>query len=148
MSTLSSIGSNLSNKSSSKDNIPMSLLGLPIVDYGALPSKYKDIYIYSVWELLQWCAVVPPFKAPRTKATHLYQTKVVSSNPSYSEVYLIQHYVIKIVWFSLGTMISSTNKTDCHHITELLLKVALITISLTLTLFIRPDLRFFERVKC
>ena len=97
MSTLSSIGSNLSNKSSSKDNIPMSLLGLPIVDYGALPSKYKDIYIYSVWELLQWCAVVPPFKAPRTKATHLYQTKVVSSNPSYSEVYLIQHYVIKIV---------------------------------------------------
>ena len=52
MSTLSSIGSNLSNKSSSKDNIPMSLLGLPIVDYGALPSKYINIYIYSVWELL------------------------------------------------------------------------------------------------
>ena len=45
----------------------MSLLGLPIVDYGALPSKYKDIYIYSVWELLQWCAVVPPFKAPPYK---------------------------------------------------------------------------------
>lgn len=39
MSTLSSIGSNLSNKSASKDNIPMSLLGLPIVDYNALPSK-------------------------------------------------------------------------------------------------------------
>ncbi|XP_063428403.1 diacylglycerol kinase delta-like isoform X2 [Mytilus trossulus] len=43
MSTLSSIGSNMSNKSSSKDNIPMSLLGLPIVDYGALPSLSSSI---------------------------------------------------------------------------------------------------------
>jgi hypothetical protein len=29
-------------------------------------------------------------------------------------------------WFSLGTSVSSTNKTDCHDITEILLKVALI----------------------
>jgi len=28
-------------------------------------------------------------------------------------------------WFSLGTLVSSTNKTDCHDITEILLKVAL-----------------------
>jgi hypothetical protein len=28
-------------------------------------------------------------------------------------------------WFSLGTAVSSTNKTDCHDITEILLKVAL-----------------------
>jgi hypothetical protein len=28
-------------------------------------------------------------------------------------------------WFSLGTPVSSTNKTDCHDITEILLKVAL-----------------------
>jgi hypothetical protein len=27
-----------------------------------------------------------------------------------------------------GTLVSSTNKTDCHDITEILLKVALITI--------------------
>jgi len=33
-------------------------------------------------------------------------------------------------WFSLGTLISSTNKTDCHDITEILLKVALNTIAL------------------
>jgi hypothetical protein len=25
-------------------------------------------------------------------------------------------------WFSLGTSVSSTNKTDCHEITEILLK--------------------------
>jgi hypothetical protein len=32
-------------------------------------------------------------------------------------------------WFSLGTPVSSTNKTDCHDITEILLKVALNNIS-------------------
>ncbi len=35
-------------------------------------------------------------------------------------------------WFSPGTQISSTNKTNCHDITEILLKVALNTITLTL----------------
>ena len=33
-------------------------------------------------------------------------------------------------WFSPGTLVSSTNKTDCHDITEILLKVALNTINL------------------
>ena len=57
-------------------------------------------------------------------------TKVVSLNPVHGKVYLIQHYVIKyvsdlrqvgdflrVLWFS-------TNKTDRHDITEILLKVA------------------------
>ena len=34
-------------------------------------------------------------------------------------------------WLSTGTPVSSTNKTDCHDITEILLKVALNTITLT-----------------
>jgi hypothetical protein len=34
-------------------------------------------------------------------------------------------------WFSQGTPVSSTNKTDCHDITEILLKVTLITIKPT-----------------
>ena len=34
-------------------------------------------------------------------------------------------------WFSPGTPVSSTNKTDRHNITEILLKVALITIKQT-----------------
>jgi hypothetical protein len=34
-------------------------------------------------------------------------------------------------WFSLGTPISSTNKTDRRDITEILLKVALNTIKQT-----------------
>ena len=51
---------------------------------------------------------------------------------------MIQHYVIKFVshlrqvsGFSLGTPVSSTNKTGCHEITVILLKVALNTITLT-----------------
>ena len=46
------------------------------------------------------------------------------------EVYLIQHYVIKCQWFSC-TLVSSTNKTDHHDITKILLKVALNTKTLT-----------------
>jgi hypothetical protein len=49
-------------------------------------------------------------------------------------MYSIQQYVIKFVsdlrqvgGFSPGTPVSSTNKTDCHDITEILLKVALNT---------------------
>jgi hypothetical protein len=35
-------------------------------------------------------------------------------------------------WFSLGTLVSSTNKTDRHDITKILLKVTLNTTILTL----------------
>jgi hypothetical protein len=41
-------------------------------------------------------------------------------------------------WFSPDTPVSSTNKTDCHDIAEILLKVVLNTITFTLTLKI-PD---------
>jgi hypothetical protein len=36
-------------------------------------------------------------------------------------------------WLSPGTLVSSTNKTDHHDISEILLKVALITITRTLS---------------
>ena len=54
------------------------------------------------------------------------------------EVYAIQHYTMKFCqwlvagqWFSPGTPVSSTNETDRHNITEILLKVALNTITIT-----------------
>jgi hypothetical protein len=34
-------------------------------------------------------------------------------------------------WFSPGSPVSSINKTDCHNITEIVLKVALNTIKQT-----------------
>ena len=59
----------------------------------------------------------------------------VSSNPADDEAYSIPHYVIKFVrdlrqdggvhW--VLRLVSSTNKTNFHEITELRLKVALNT---------------------
>ena len=51
-------------------------------------------------------------------------TDVVSSNLDQGEVY-------NIMYFSLDPPVSSTNKTDRHDITEILLKVALSTIKQT-----------------
>jgi len=53
-------------------------------------------------------------------------TKVVSSNSAHGEVHLMQHCVIRF------SPVSSTNKTDLHNIAEILLKVQLNTITLTL----------------
>jgi len=66
----------------------------------------------------------------------------VSSNPDDGKVYSIHHYVIKFVsdlrqvgGFFPGTPVSSTKKTDRHDITEILLKVALNTITLPLNYY-------------
>ena len=79
-----------------------------------------------------------------TCSTVSITTKVVSSNSVHGEVYSIQHYVIMFViefatdrWFSMvsmGSPVSAINKTDRHDITEILLKVALITINHNLIL--------------
>jgi len=56
-------------------------------------------------------------------------TKVVSLNSAHGKVC---QWLAAGGWFSSGTPVSSTNKTDHHDITEILLKVALKTITLTL----------------
>ena len=42
--------------------------------------------------------------------------------------------LVAFQWFSMCTPVSSTNKTDRHDITEILLKVTLNTVNLTQTL--------------
>ena len=68
-------------------------------------------------------------------------TNVVSLNPAHDEVYSIQQYEIKLVsdlrLFLLGTPVSSTNKTDRHDITKIVLKVALNTVCLTPSILVR-----------
>ena len=61
------------------------------------------------------------------------------SDSVHGEVYSILHlcdkacqYLAAGLWFSPGTLVSATKKTDRHDITELLLKVALNTINLNL----------------
>ena len=45
--------------------------------------------------------------------------------------YKVCQWLVPGRWFSSGTLVSSTNKTDRHKITEILLKVALNTINQT-----------------
>ena len=64
---------------------------------------------------------------------------VVSSNPAQARCtwYNIMCLSLSVAgqWFSQGIQVSSTNKTDCHDITEILLKVALNTINQTKHIF-------------
>ena len=62
-----------------------------------------------------------------------------SSNPVHGEVYTIQTFVIKFTrdlrqasGFLMRSPVSSTNKTDRHDLTEILLKVGSNTLALTL----------------
>jgi hypothetical protein len=52
-------------------------------------------------------------------------------------MYSVQHYVIKFVSGLRQVGGFSTNETDCHDITEILLKVALKTVSLAY-MFLHP----------
>ena len=61
----------------------------------------------------------------------LITTKLVNSNSVHGELYSIQYYVIKfgsdlrrsVVFTRYSTPVTSTNKTDNHDITEILLKL-------------------------
>jgi len=53
-------------------------------------------------------------------------------------VYLDYLFSLPGLWLSADTLVSSTNKTDRHDITEILLKLALNTI--TLTFLILPSI--------
>jgi hypothetical protein len=67
-------------------------------------------------------------------------TNVVSSNPVDGDVYSKQYFVIKFVsdlWQVGGFLrilrFTSTNKTDCHELAEIVLKVALNTMTIILS---------------
>ena len=105
-----------------------------ISDYGKKKKQTKIHWIQSmhcaVMIMIVWLSdlqlELPVQSVPIT-------TKVVGSNPAHGRVYTIQHYVINFVsdvWQACGflcpcTLVSSTNKTDCHNMTEILSKMAL-----------------------
>ena len=73
--------------------------------------------------------------------SHLYcHCKMIYNNYNnfYKTIFginLCSHAFISVLfnWFSPGTPVSSTNKTECNDITEILLRVALIAITLSLS---------------
>ena len=96
---------------------------------GMFDTSHGVVLVVIVWWLV---LQLPMLSMPIT-------TKVVCLNPAHGEVYSMQHYVIKFFqclavdrWFSPGKPVSSSNKTYHHDITEILLKVALNTITLTI----------------
>jgi hypothetical protein len=73
-----------------------------------------------------------------THAISAYHHKRYEFESQSGEVYSIQHLCDKVCqslvadqWFSLCTLVSFTNKTDSYDISEILLKVALNTITIT-----------------
>ena len=94
-------------------------------------SLYKHTYGSYITIWLSWAVVIviawqldlqlPMLSVPITTAG-------VSSNLVRGKVHSIQHYVTGR-WFSPGTTDSSTNKTDRHDVTDLLLKVGFNTIN-------------------
>jgi hypothetical protein len=61
-----------------------------------------------------------------------FTTKVESLNPDNAGVYSIRHYICQgLAAGQLFFPVSSSNKTGCHNINEILLKVVFYTITLT-----------------
>ena len=100
-----------------------------LLDYWTVLTVWYFLFFYWIAELFwQWYFF---------QLFILFTTIVVSLNPAHGEVYWTQHYLIKFVkWLATGlwlSPVSSTSKNNCHNITEILLKVALNTRTLTLT---------------
>ena len=72
-------------------------------------------------------------RATRHSGITVHLRKATTLNKWSLWKYIVWHAAGR--WFSLGIPVSSTNITDHHNITEILLKVALNTIILTLSLF-------------
>jgi hypothetical protein len=88
---------------------------------GSLSRRHYDLLIYA-W-LISWGQMLEQV---------VYDIKGVLDTTLYDKVC---QWVAAGRWFSPGTTVSSTNKTDCPDIAEILLKVALNTITLTLISF-------------
>jgi hypothetical protein len=101
--------------------------------YTSTQNCFRDRQIPISYQTLKGAFVVIDLQLPLQSVP--ITTKVVSSNPVHGEMYSIQHYVKKLVsWLATGrwfTPVSSTNKADRYDMTEILLKVALNTITIT-----------------
>ena len=62
----------------------------------------------------------------------------------------VSQWLVAGRWFSLGTTVSSTNKTDCHDIAEILLKVAFNTIILNPStgILVYYSFSIYEWIRC
>jgi hypothetical protein len=81
------------------------------------------------------------------KNSTLYQISIDKNDITCLDITLcdkVCQWLMAGQWVSPGTLISSSNKTDCHDITQILLKVALNTVTLTLVLIHRCSYSPFQ----
>jgi len=70
--------------------------------------------------------VVAVFLGNLKKKVHIFQLNEIES----ALKYVVYQWLATGRWFSPSTPVSTTNNTDCHDISEILLKVVLNTITL------------------
>ena len=98
--------------------------GFPLIWPGLFYVQWVEMRDACLFCWYRWTITVLTF------FPYLYNQKV-AKNVVIHKIY--QWYkMLYDVCFSQSTLVSSTNKTDCHDITEILLKVALNTINLNL----------------
>ena len=123
----------VSSSCSTSDTRRVNLVTHPVIKHEWL----KDREVFATSGTYPWSFV--------TKIFH-------SDQPSHDDdrerclqsVYAISAYHHSRCEFSPGTPLSSTNKTDCHEITDILLKVALNTISPTQSVYQRKIIISYE----
>ena len=103
-------------------------------------SKQNDIKMYKVISLMlsssnhlySIVVMIVDLQLPMQSVSII--TNIMSSNPAHGEVYSFDaklcDEVCQWLWFSPGSPVSTTNKSDCHDIDEILLKMVLNTIPL------------------
>ena len=81
-----------------------------------------------------------------TSAYHHWCCEFKSLSGCTTLCYKVGQWLAKGRWFSQGPPVSSTNKTDRHDITEILLEVALNNINVVLTWHIWSELQTVYRI--
>ena len=89
-----------------------------------------------------WLATIQPIKTFLGTSTQQYCKSVCVIGYNTTNQNIVCQWHVAGRWFSLGTPVSSTNKTDHHDITEILLKVALNTITLLFTKICIPQIKY------
>jgi hypothetical protein len=73
------------------------------------------------------------FSFSRTQGTFLVSLQYPLYRGLTTSMFMVCQWLAAGQWFSMGTLVSSINKTDCHDIAEILLKFALNIIIITLS---------------
>jgi hypothetical protein len=91
------------------------------------PQNSNSVYKYKTWVLvITVINLCNQCLSPLTWVRTPLMVRYTQYNIMWSSLWLATGQ-----WFSLGTPVSSTNKTDLHDITKIFLKVVLNTITLT-----------------